>query len=242
MRILLLTIICIFACMRAEAASLEDCGSPSNQFTKHLAKVDRLIGGSSVEGPIAPASIVYVFDVHGTLTNKESPTMKGVELPRQETINFLRELHRKGVTVILSSAWDKPADIIKSINNCGLQDFLGASSQESLVLSMPSVFGSAEFKVWRFGNVASVKCLEDFSDPYFRQKALAPLFIKDDLPAVIKHLCLVEDSPGNIKIFDRDVLRYAPAIFGPDKPVSFESLLLRPAQVPPVGLFSGWCR
>lgn len=162
---------------------------------------------------VLPSSILLILDNDGTLTNEQMPDVHGHVSERAHSSAFVKKMIRKGVKVVIASAWDKFSVTLRTLTNLGLKDGLGLNPMaiKEIDDTLPSGRAVTGFVT---GRVCSLKdCEGAYISPgckldttYYRAKALTPYFVlsTEEIKA-IRHVVFADDSLSNIRLFNSDI-------------------------------------
>lgn len=166
---------------------------------------------------LPPKDTLVILDVDGTLTNCSDPNgpciNPDVLAPRGNAVNFVKQLSENGYHLVVSSAWNKFSDTLERLKKIGLADTLKIMPEKEDDCSIKSLTAEVKIELLDYcknGLVASVRDMFNYREKFFRQKALAVYFVHPNLDMnTIKHVVFADDSPGNIKIFKEDIIKYS---------------------------------
>lgn len=153
------------------------------------------------------SEILFIFDVHGILTNDEGPSDEKA-VARGDIDKIVKALYEMGIKLIASSAWEQPGQVVNDIVDIDLykQFEVGETTFNSKkILELEN----KKIKVDYFnnGNMGSVKIFDD-RGKYYRNKAFAPYLVLKDKVSNYKKILFIDDNKINIEQFQYDVKKY----------------------------------
>lgn len=163
---------------------------------------------------VSANEILVIFDVDGTLTTVSDPTKYRGRFdydvsPRDNSPEIVRDLIRKGVNVILSSAWDKFEETLYRVSRLGLLEDLGVKDIMKDTKRNEYPFISVGFlypihiTMISAGNIASAGRPSE-TDGFYRDKNLASWATSIN-PSEIRKVIFADDSKVNVDIFNKNL-------------------------------------
>ena len=161
---------------------------------------------------IEPQKILLVLDNNGTITKDPSPAL--YEKPRGNAVQYIEEMIKIGVHIVVSSAWDEFERTISSLNDLGLHSTLSVDNDDKEAIDCIYTTGQ-HISGYKQGKVCSIKytyegsylCSHAEQDyQYYRLKALAPFFVysEEDIKNY-QYVLFADDSIDNIIIFNNEI-------------------------------------
>ncbi|MEN8237232.1 MAG: hypothetical protein ABFQ95_06820 [Pseudomonadota bacterium] len=172
--------------------------------------MQKLLANEEIEGK----NILLVLDLDGTLTNKSSPSDDEAQ-PRENAVEFVKNMIDRGVKVVVSSAWHDFDATLKRIRDLGLEKKLNPDMKNKECMHHEDkLLSNTKLYVCVAGLVSSVRdarkeSLEEeasFSKEaglVYDKKIFSYQFVYQDLGSqgIIKHIVFADDSPQNVATF-----------------------------------------